>query len=193
MVKETNDKARKEDEAESAAKNNNTHFCESVLDILLDFAGAVPLWSGVMLKHLGKTRDSNTIVENWFRTTKNVVLTSKLQRRAGDFLQLQEEFVVGRIKGMLLKKQVPQTKQPLSVNDDGEDIDGADSLPLSQEEKWKKRSTRKRKSKYFNSPPPTKKRLVAKFASASQKYPKTKSHVKGVPPPQPQKIQGCCP
>ena len=38
------------------------------MGILLDYAGAVPLWSGVMLKHLGKTRDSNAIVKNWFRT-----------------------------------------------------------------------------------------------------------------------------
>ncbi len=88
VVKETNDKARKEDEAEGAPEKD-THFCESVLDILLDYAGTVPLWSGVMLKYLGKTRDSNAIVENWFRTTKNVVLASKLHRRAGDFLQLQ--------------------------------------------------------------------------------------------------------
>lgn len=110
-------------------------------------------------------------------------------RRAGDFLQLQHEIVVGRIKGTLLKKQ----KQP-SNNEDGEEIDGPDSFPLSQEEKWQKRPTRKRKSKYFNSPPPPKKRLVESTTSASQKHPKTKSHIKGaaVHPP-PQKIQGCCP
>lgn len=103
------------------------------MDILLDYTGTVPLWSGVMLKHLGKTTDSNAIVENWFRTTKIVVLASKLHRRAGDFLQLQHEFVVGRIKGTLLKKQ----KQP-NNNEDGEETDGPDSFPLSQEEKWKK-------------------------------------------------------
>lgn len=84
VVKDTNDKARKEDEAEGAPQKN-THFCESVLDILLDYASTVPLWSGVMLKHLGKTRDSNAIVKNWFRTTKNVVLASKLHKKSRRF------------------------------------------------------------------------------------------------------------
>lgn len=98
-----------------------------------------------MLKNLGKTRDSNAIVQNWFRTTKNVILSSKLHRRAGDFLQLQHEFAVGRIKGTLLKKQARQTKHP-TKNEDGEEIDHSDSFPLSQEEQWKWRSPRNRKS-----------------------------------------------
>lgn len=66
----------------------------------------------------------------------------------------------------------------LSNNKDGEEIDGLDSFPLSQEDKWKKQTTRKRKSKYFNSPPPTKRHLVESAISSSQKHPKTMSHIK---------------
>ncbi|KAJ4948765.1 hypothetical protein JOQ06_020288, partial [Pogonophryne albipinna] len=57
---------------------------------------SAPPPAGLMLKDLGKTRGSNAVVENWFRTTKKV----------GDFLQLQQEFVVGRLKGVaIMKKQ----------------------------------------------------------------------------------------
>ena len=85
---------------------------ESLVDIILHYTGTAPLWTGLRLTNLGKTRDSNAIVENWFRTTKTVIFTSKLHRRAGDFLQLQHEFVVGSLKGMtFVTKQVPPMQE----------------------------------------------------------------------------------
>lgn len=153
VARQTQEEAGKEDETEGAGQPNS-HYCESLVDIILHYAGTVPLWSGLMLANLCKTWDSNAFVENWFRTTKTVILTSKLHRRAEDFLQLQHEFVVGRLKGI---KFVTKQVRPASTNfQDTLKPEGPDT-PLSQEETWKKRSTtQKRKSKYFSLPPPAK-------------------------------------
>ena len=105
VVRKAQEEAGKEDETEGAGQPN-PHYCEALIEIIMHYAGTVPLWTGLMLKNLDKTRDSNAVVENWFRTTKMVTLSSKLHRRAGDFLQLQHEFVVGRLKGIQLAKQM---------------------------------------------------------------------------------------
>lgn len=76
----------------------NPYFCDSVIDVILNFAGTVPLWSGIMIKSIGKMWDCNAVVENGFHTTKSVIQKSKLHRRAGHFMQVQQNFVTGRQK-----------------------------------------------------------------------------------------------
>lgn len=74
IARQAQEEAGKEDETEGAGQPNS-HYCESLVDIILHYAGTVPLWSGLMLANLGKTRESNALVENWLRTTKTVTLT----------------------------------------------------------------------------------------------------------------------
>ncbi|XP_041865592.1 uncharacterized protein LOC121655185 isoform X2 [Melanotaenia boesemani] len=168
IVRQTEHEAEEEDDTEKNGEPN-PYCCESITDILLHYAGVVPLWTGIMLTALGKTRDSNAAVENWFRTTKTVILTSKLHRRAGDFLQVQHEFVVGRLKGVSLgkKRGLPMK----SSAKEAQDTDGPEALPLTQEEQWHKRTTQKRKSRYYSAPPTRKK---VKLSA-------------------PQQTKGCCP
>ena len=87
--------------------------------------------------------------------------------------------MVGRLKGVtLLGKRVPPTKSEATNKQDG-----PETLPLSQEETWRKRSkNNKRKSKYFN-PPPTKKRAV----QAKTYMPNETSSDAG------EKLKGSCP
>lgn len=168
IVRQTEHEAEEEDDTEKNGEPN-PYCCESITDILLHYAGVVRLWTGIMLTALGKTRDSNAAVENWFRTTKTVILTSKLHRRAGDFLQVQHEFVVGRLKGVSLgkKRGLPMK----SSAKEAQDTDGPEALPLTQEEQWHKRTTQKRKSRYYSAPPTRKK---VKLSA-------------------PQQTKGCCP
>jgi len=80
-------KLQQESEEENNSEENgllNPYYRESQVNVVLHHA--VPRWTGLMLTPLGKTRDSNAVVQNWFCTTKTV--TSKLHQRAGDFLHL---------------------------------------------------------------------------------------------------------
>lgn len=77
----------------------NPHFCPELFAILKPYLGTLPLWSGIMLGHMGRTRDTNAFVENWFRTTKKVALGGKLHRQPGQFVQIIGNFVLGRLKG----------------------------------------------------------------------------------------------
>ena len=70
VITKAQEEAGKDDDTEGAVQPN-PHYCPTLVDIILKYSGTVPLWTGVMLKHLGKTRDSNAVVENWFRTTKS--------------------------------------------------------------------------------------------------------------------------
>lgn len=76
----------------------NPH-CPELIAILKPYLGTLPLWSGIMLGHMGRTRDTNAFVENWFRTTKKVVLRGKLHRQPGQFVQIMGDFVLGQLKG----------------------------------------------------------------------------------------------
>lgn len=76
----------------------NPH-CPELIAILKPYRGTLPLWSGIMLGHMGRTRDTNAFVENWFRTTKKVVLRGKLHRQPGQFVQIMGDFVLGQLKG----------------------------------------------------------------------------------------------
>ncbi|KAF3845678.1 hypothetical protein F7725_002756 [Dissostichus mawsoni] len=137
VVTQALEEAGKEDDANGAGQPN-PHYCETLVEIILHYGGTVPLWTGLMLKDLGKTRDSNAVVENWFRTTEKVILSSKLHRRAGDFLQLQQEVVVRRLKGVaIMKKQVHPSK---TYAEDKRQSEVPETLPLSQEETWRKRN-----------------------------------------------------
>lgn len=111
--------------------------------------------------------------------------------------------MVGRLKGIkFATKQV----RPASTNfHDTLKPEGPDTLPLSQEETWKKRcTTQKRKSKYFSPPPPAKRIrvLVAHKGAAAQKKKymskictKTDDKDKKISSscPAPQEQKGCCP
>ncbi|KAI4795463.1 hypothetical protein KUCAC02_031397 [Chaenocephalus aceratus] len=77
---------------------------------------------GLMLKHLGQTRDSDAVVENWFHSATKVILSSRLHRRAGDFLQ--QDFVAGRLKGVAIMKK--------TYAEDKRQSEGPETLPLSQ-------------------------------------------------------------
>jgi len=93
-----------------------------------------------------RTRDSDAVVENWFRTTTKVILSSTSHRRAGDSLQLQQEFVVGRLKGVkIMKTQVPPSK---TYAEDKRQSEGPETLPLSQEETWSPPTPTAQRHKY---------------------------------------------
>ncbi|KAI7804047.1 hypothetical protein IRJ41_021519 [Triplophysa rosa] len=124
----------------------NPYYCPRLIEILKSYLATVPLWTGIMLHHLGKTRDTNTQAENWFRTTKVITLKNKLHRRPGDFIQIMYEFICGRIRGVSISS-IRQSKVNQKDTDDSQ-ID----LSLSQEEKWRKRREKKKKSKYYNPP-----------------------------------------
>lgn len=106
--------------------------------------GTLPLWSGIMLGHMGRTRDTNAFVENWFRTTKKVVLRGKLHCQPGQFVQIMGDFVLGRLKG----KNVYSVRQ--AVVSQGEKKKDPTYLPLCQEEPWMKGPLKRKKSKYCN-------------------------------------------
>ena len=100
-----------------------------------------------MLKHLGKTRDTNTHAENWFRTTKTVVLRNKLHRRPGDFIQNMEEFISGRMRGIVMT----ELRQNVTTKQEKTDETHLNQ-PLSQEEMWQKR-TKKKKNRQSTTTP----------------------------------------
>ncbi|KAL0993878.1 hypothetical protein UPYG_G00115090, partial [Umbra pygmaea] len=111
----------------------NPHFCPDLVNIFKPYIGTLPLWSGIMLGHLGQTRDTNAYAENWFRTTKTVVLRDKLHRRPGQFIQIMEEFVLGRLKG----SEIHSARQAYVGND--EVMDDPTDQPLTQKETWQKK------------------------------------------------------
>ncbi|KAL6455453.1 hypothetical protein MHYP_G00361190 [Metynnis hypsauchen] len=133
----------------------NSNFCPELVDLLERYTGTIPLWSGVMLKQFHKTRDTNAPVENWFRTTKRIVLRNQLHRRPGDFLQIMREFVAGRVRGMTLmspKRQKKIRSEMKGLKDTKmTEEDHSQQEPFIQEEKWQKRLPRK-KPKYFTAP-----------------------------------------
>lgn len=59
---------------------SNPYHCPCLIDIVSTYIPTLPLWTGIMLKHLNQTRDTNSKAENWFRTTKTIVLKNKLHR-----------------------------------------------------------------------------------------------------------------
>lgn len=117
----------------------NHYYCPTLIDILKPYLATLPLWTGITLKHLGKTRDTNSQVENWFRTTKRIILRNKLHRRPGDFVQIMYKFIYGRMRGV----SVSAARQKRVIENETETCNS--ELPLSQEEKWKK-------AKYYNPP-----------------------------------------
>ncbi|XP_056613419.1 120.7 kDa protein in NOF-FB transposable element [Triplophysa dalaica] len=122
----------------------NPYYCPGLIDIVSRYLATLPLWTGIMLNQLGRTRDTNSEAENWFRTTKTIVLKNQLHRRPGDFIQTMQEFISGRVRGVKITK----IRQGVLKNKELTEID----QPLSQEEKWGKKRQKKKKSKYFNSP-----------------------------------------
>lgn len=84
------DTKRKNVKKKGLSTPSNPHFCPGLIDIVRTYIATLPLWTGIMLKHLGQTRDTNSQAENWFRTTKN-----KLNRRPGDFIQTMHQFISG--------------------------------------------------------------------------------------------------
>lgn len=48
VVRQSKEEAEKEDDTEGAGQPN-PHYCKSLIDIILHYAGAVPLWSGLLL------------------------------------------------------------------------------------------------------------------------------------------------
>lgn len=106
-----------QNEQGSGTAQANPYYCPSLIQILKPYLATVPLWTGIMLKHLGKTRDTNTQVENWFRTTKPIVLKNKLHRRPGDFVQIMYEFMCGRMRGVTVSAIREDTVNEKETND----------------------------------------------------------------------------
>ncbi|XP_078232656.1 LOW QUALITY PROTEIN: uncharacterized protein LOC144583186 [Pogona vitticeps] len=137
LFTQTKTKANDDDDDDATTTTGNLLHCPTLITLLQSYTGTIPLWSGLMLKNLSllKTRDTNATVENWFRTTKKVILNDRLHRRPGDFLQLMYEFLQGRMREVGLKF----FKSAQNLETEKYYLDKPQEEHLTQLEKWQKR------------------------------------------------------
>lgn len=86
-------------EITNEALEQNSFYCRNVIDCLLErFMFLLPLWAGIMLSTTtdGKTRNTNSVVEAWFKLLKNDCLRAKGNRPAKFVISLRK-LVYGRI------------------------------------------------------------------------------------------------
>lgn len=147
------------DHDKHAFDNDNEYHCPDMLNIIQMYLYLFPLWSAVFLEN-GLTRDTNSLVENWFRQVKQYICKEK-HLTPGSFVRKTHTQVVGRCReySILNQKQQLRGKTTRKRNID------------ISEEQWSK--TPKKKGKYFYSPKvfpkPQKKRKNDANGSTSKK------------------------
>ncbi|XP_078250374.1 uncharacterized protein LOC144589491 isoform X3 [Pogona vitticeps] len=159
LFTQTKTKANDDDDDDATTTGNLLH-CPALITLLQSYTATIPLWSGLMLKNLSllKTRDTNATVENWFRTTKKVVLNDRLHRRPGDFLQLMYEFLQGRMREVGLQF----FKSAQNLENEKYYFDKPQEEHLTQLEKWQKRKKegKSKQAKYYQPPTPKSTKLL---------------------------------
>lgn len=135
--------------SESQTGRANTHHCAAVIDVLLQtYMGIFPLWSGLLLGVLGKTRDTNCHVETWFGIVKHFILQKRKHLRPAEFINKMFNSLQGRYV-----EHIVQHNLPIEILGKHAEVSRPDD---DHEEQWHKRdssaSSFKSKSKYFNPP-----------------------------------------
>ncbi|XP_036138813.1 uncharacterized protein LOC118644403 [Monomorium pharaonis] len=120
----------------------NKHYCEEFMNYVLDYLMPYyPLWSAIVIKKFGITRDSNACVENLWKIEKHFILGGKKRQIAPRYIQHKESLLEQRIRERTFNLQTSRQARN-SIKKCAELDDG-----ILAEEKWCKR--RKGENIYF--------------------------------------------
>ena len=131
---------------------SNCLFCPDIIKstFLKKYLALFPLWSGVHLVHMHKTRDTNSTVENWFRQTKKTFNYKRY--RYSEFIHKLHSVLGPRVNERLVCLNKVETTNKIKHTRKLENI----SSNVVQEQWSRKRSheqgVKNKKSKYFSTP-----------------------------------------
>lgn len=83
-------------------------FIDYLIEYILPF---FPLWSGVVLQHFGIVRDSNNIVENWFKIVKNLIFLNQTGILLPRFIRKLSDYVISRLITRLYSRKTSKQKE----------------------------------------------------------------------------------
>lgn len=83
---------------EEPEKIKNPFYCpqfiEYVLEHIMPFS---PLWSVLIIRHVGILRDTNAVAENWFKMIKYLLFEQKINTHPARFIAKLKQYLKSRL------------------------------------------------------------------------------------------------